>query len=179
MNRQGFSLIEILVAVAILGLIAGIAGVYTSGRTDTATVRDQAIQMAQEFRASLAQAINSGDNAVFLAGSSSEGGWYAVWRQDYELEDYTPPGTRTFDIHHRLAWGTGGTVAGPMGIGSAAAHPGGPIVCDAWSRCNTGPEPVGFYLHVPGDPQARAAVTIGPSGGIRAWIWNAQDGEWR
>ncbi len=65
-RRNGFTLIELLVVMVILALGAGIAMAMIGRNVATVSARGVASDIAAALRATRAQAIRSGDDAVFV-----------------------------------------------------------------------------------------------------------------
>ena len=178
MDKQGFSLVEVIIALVVLGILAtGI--LHFRGDSSATDTREQAYVLAQDIRAVIAHAVSSGDDALIAFGDSGGSAWYATWHRDYQDDSTSPPSTRQFSLTRGVAFDATGVAAGPMDLPVSSGAPSSTVICDAWSRCDVGEQALAIYLGVPGNARAQAAVTLGPSGGVRAWIYDPDASEWR
>ncbi len=133
-KRRGFSLLELLIAIAILGTIAAIAIVSLTGVGDSAkvtTARSQAQRIATVFAAGYASgapvfiganSVNAAMNAVG-AGSSGSGTTRTAWFQlpgiSAGMDSGKPAAHRA---QHYLAWEDGMLVYNPEGGGASGGY---------------------------------------------------------
>lgn len=110
LRRRGFTLIEIMAVVVIIGLLAGIVGVAVFGRLDVARVNTTRTQMKQ---IESALAFYQMDNGRF---PTTEQGLEALVRQPTigpEPRNYRPGGYLQGDRVPRDAWGNPYQYASP------------------------------------------------------------------
>lgn len=182
-SRQGHSLLELVVVATMAGIL--LAGVIWKSRiTPETLVRDEAEMMASALNEVKARAIASGQKSVFFFGSGGGlpgQGWYAPLWVPADSVVTAPPEAMKVYLTDPVIFGTGNATTGPMGdpVNASNPVPSGAITCDGWGRCTLGGSVLlTFYLQHEGAPNVLSAVTIGQSGGIRAWRYDPANQRW-
>lgn len=78
MNRQAFTLLELLIALTIIGVLAGIFGVSFIRSIRTAELRDAANQVVTDLRRARSQAQRGSTDVVLVLPGTSGGTTYKV-----------------------------------------------------------------------------------------------------
>ncbi|TCL73335.1 prepilin-type N-terminal cleavage/methylation domain-containing protein [Hydrogenispora ethanolica] len=75
MNAKGFTLIEIMIVLAILGVLAGLAGMSYSAASDGYALTSGAEQLAQQLKNARTEALARNTAVEFAA---ADGGFYTI-----------------------------------------------------------------------------------------------------
>ena len=181
-NESGFSLLEILVVVAIMGTLAAMAIMVSPSFTNNARADSGMSQVMDALRLARETAVSQRRNVlVDNVGLTA----IRTRRQDIGANGVVTGVTvlNVVELENRMRFRLEpGVPDTPDGFGNGAAVAFGASPTRMFTSEGTFVDQQGdplngtFFVSAPGDPLSVRAITIfGPTALIRAWRWNGRD----